>query len=46
MGSKDLPKKEKKKPGKQARKAPPISLTGPVEPVEVIKVKGRKSEEG
>jgi len=44
MGSRNIPKKEAKKPKKESRKSPQLTVPDPKPPVEVIR-KPRKSRE-
>ncbi|MDO8568493.1 MAG: hypothetical protein Q7R57_07245 [Dehalococcoidales bacterium] len=45
MGSRDYSHHEAKKPKKDSKKLPPISITAPTVEVEVVK-KGKKHREG
>lgn len=45
MGEKNFPRREKKKIKKVEKGTTPVILGTPTEPVEVIKTKGKKTEE-
>lgn len=45
MGGKNFPRREKRKVKKVEKGTDPVVLGTPTEPVEVIKTKGKKTEE-